>query len=269
VTRLTPVGEIRNVLGDLMTVDSSRALIVLGILLALGMSAGAYLLGYQAKQIGGGRQSISVKGLAEKPVKADVAEWTVGVQVVGATFAEALKKSRAALPDLKQFLIAQGFDPNVMQESPERVTEHYVEKQLPNGQLRSVHEGYRAAQDIVLTSPDLAKIASVSRAIVQFRAEGHPILHSAPLYLVSNLEEVKMSLIGAATDNARVRAGEFAKHGGVEVGHMRTASQGAFYILPAGASTEVDDYGYGGTYDKSTIDKIARVVVTIEYGIEH
>lgn len=42
-----------------------------------------------------------------------------------------------------------------------------------------------------------------------------------------------------------------------------------FYILPTGASTEVDDYGYGGTYDKGTIDKIARVVVTIEYGIEH
>jgi uncharacterized protein len=104
---------------------------------------------------------------------------------------------------------------------------------------------------------------------VQFQAEGHPISHSAPLYLVSNLEEVKMSLIGAATDNAKVRASEFAKHGGVEVGHMRTASQGAFYILPAGASTEVDDYGYGGTYDKGTIDKIARVVVTIEYGIEH
>jgi hypothetical protein len=252
-----------------MNGDSSRALIVLGVLLALGMSAGAYLLGYQAKQIGGGRQSISVKGLAEKPVKADVAEWTVGVEVVGATFAEALQKSRAALPDLKQFLVAQGFDPSVMQESSERVTEHYVQKEAPDGRVRNVQQGYQASQDIVLTSPDLTKIGSAYRAIVQFQAEGHPITHSAPLYLVSNLEEVKMSLIGAATDNAKVRAAEFAKHGDVAVGHMRTASQGAFYILPTGASTEVDDYGYGGTYDKSTIDKIARVVVTIEYGIEH
>jgi uncharacterized protein len=252
-----------------MTDNSSRAIIVLGVLLALGMSAGAFLLGYQAKQIGGGRQSISVKGLAEKPVKADVAEWTVGVQVVGATFADALQKSRAALPDLKRFLVSHGFDPNVMQESAERVTEYYVQKETPDGRVRNVQQGYQATQDIVLTSPDLAKIGTAYRAIVQFQAEGHPVSHSAPLYLVSNLEEVKMSLIGAATDNAKVRAGEFAKHGGVEVGHMRTASQGAFYILPAGASTEVDDYGYGGTYDKGTIDKIARVVVTIEYGIEH
>ena len=87
-----------------MAGDSSRALIALGVLLALGMSVGAYVLGYQAKQIGGGRQSISVKGLAEKPVKADVAEWTVGVHLLGTTRAEALQKSRAALPDLRQFL---------------------------------------------------------------------------------------------------------------------------------------------------------------------
>ena len=252
-----------------MADNSSRAIIVLGVLLALGMSAGAYLLGYQAKQIGGGRQSISVKGLAEKPVKADVAEWTVGVQVVGATFAEALQKSRAALPDLKRFLVSQGFDPSVMQESAEHVMEYYVQKETPDGRVRNVQQGYQASQDIVLTSPDLARIETAYRAIVEFQAQGHPVTYSEPLYLVSNLEDVKMSLIGAATDNAKVRAAEFAKHGDVEVGPMRTASQGSFYILPAGASTEVDDYGYGGTYDKSTIDQIARVVVTIEYGIEH
>jgi len=49
---------------------------------------------------------------------------------------------------------------------------------------------------------------------------------------------------------------------------MRSASQGAFYVLPEGASTDVDDYGYGGVNDKTTIDKKARVVVTIEYAIE-
>ena len=47
---------------------------------------------------------------------------------------------------------------------------------------------------------------------------------------------------------------------------MRSASQGAFYILPAGANSDVSDWG--GTYDKTTVDKIARVVVTVDYGIE-
>jgi hypothetical protein len=75
-----------------------------------------------------------------------------------------------------------------------------------------------------------------------------------------------MSLIGAATQNAQKRAEEFAKNGNVKVGAMRSASQGSFYILPAGASEEATDYG--GTYDKTTVDKLARVVVTIDYNIE-
>jgi hypothetical protein len=75
-----------------------------------------------------------------------------------------------------------------------------------------------------------------------------------------------MSLIGAAMQNSRVRAAEFAKNGDVEVGAMRSASQGAFYILPAGANADVSDWG--GTYDKSTVDKIARVVVTVDYRID-
>ena len=74
-----------------------------------------------------------------------------------------------------------------------------------------------------------------------------------------------MSLIGAAMQNSRVWATEFA-NGDVKVGPMRSASQGAFYILPAGANSDVSDWG--GTYDKSTVDKIARVVVTVDYRID-
>lgn len=250
-----------------MAGDTSRALIILGVLLAVGMAAGAYLLGAQAKQIGGGRHSISVKGLAEKPVRADLAEWTVGVKVLGPTFAEALNKSRAAVPKLKQFLVAQGFDAAAMRDSPEAVSEHYVQEENAQGNVRSVQQGYEAQQNIALTSSDLAKVEAAYKAIVQFQADGHPVTYSPPLFLVSNLEDVKMSLIGTATQNAKVRAQEFAKHGDVEVGPMRAASQGAFYILPAEATTDVDDYG--GVYDKSTIEKKARVVVTIEYAIEH
>jgi hypothetical protein len=65
--------------------------------------------------------------------------------------------------------------------------------------------------------------------------------------------------------NSKVRAGEFAKSGDVKVGRMRSASQGAFYILPAAGDQDVSDWG--GSYDKSTVDKIARVVVTVDYAI--
>ena len=131
--------------------------------------------------------------------------------------------------------------------------------------MRSVQEGFEAAQSLTVNTPDLAKIQAASKAILQFEAEGNPVEHEQPLFMVSGLEAVKMSLIGAATQNAYLRATEFAKNGNAKVGAMRSASQGAFYILAADADAEVDDYG--GRYDKTTIDKLARVVVTIEYNI--
>ena len=132
--------------------------------------------------------------------------------------------------------------------------------------MRSVQDGHLARQSITINTSDIARIIAASKAIVQFQADGHPVNYGQPQFLVSNLEEVKMSLIGAAMQNSRVRAGEFAKNGDVKVGPMRSASQGAFYILPAGANSDVSDWG--GTYDKSTVDKIARVVVTVDYRID-
>jgi hypothetical protein len=123
-----------------------------------------------------------------------------------------------------------------------------------------------ARQTITINTTDIGKILAAARGAVQFEAEGHPVNYGEPQFLVSNLEDVKMSLIGAAMQNSRARAEEFAKNGGVEVGAMRSASQGAFYILPASANADVSDWG--GTYDKSTVDKIARVVVTVDYGIK-
>jgi hypothetical protein len=234
--------------------------------LAIGIALGAWLLGTQVKHIGGGRQAISVKGLAEKPVKADLAEWTVTTEAVGATFADALAKLRAEQPKVRAFFAAQGFDASVVKDGDESVRPHMVEQEKPNGDVRYVQKGFEASQSLTVATPDLAKIESANKAILQFQAEGAPVKHGRPMFMISNLEEVKMSLIGAATQNALVRATEFAKNGNAKVGAMRSASQGAFYILPAGASDDVDDYG--GRYDKSTIDKIARVVVTIEYNIE-
>jgi uncharacterized protein len=243
----------------------ARPLIIMAAILAVGAVLAAQVFGMHAKNIGAARQTISVKGLAEKPVKADRAEWTVSTEVIAPTFAEALAKLRATQPKVRAFLNTQGFDGVSIKGADESVGAHMVEEEFKD-RTRYVQKGFEARQSLTVTTQDLAKIAAASKAILQFEAEGNPVTHQQPLYMVGNLEEVKMSLIGAATQNAHARAVEFAKNGNATVGSMRSASQGSFYILPDGATVEVDDYG--GRYDKSTIDKLARVVVTIEYNIE-
>jgi uncharacterized protein len=236
------------------------------IIFSVALIIAASVLGYQVKQVGGGRESISVKGLAEKPVKADRAEWTVTLQVKGATIADALGKLRKERPALDEFLAKAGFEAAVLTESNESTDPNYEQVEGSNGNMRSVQEGYVARQSISISTSDIGKIVAVAKGIVQFEADGHPVNFGEPQYLVSNLEDVKMSLIAAAMQNSRTRAGEFAKSGDVKVGRMRSASQGAFYILPASGDQDVSDWG--GAYDKSTIDKIARVVVTVDYAID-
>ena len=236
------------------------------VIFSVALIIAASVLGYQVKQVGGGRESISVKGLAEKPVKADRAEWTIKLQVKGSTIADALGKLRRSKPALDQFIATAGFAGEALTESNEAVEPNYEEVEGRNGMMRSVQDGQLARQSITINTTDIARIIAASKAIVQFQADGHPVSFGQPQFLVSNLEEVKMSLIGAAMQNSRVRAAEFAKNGDVKVGPMRSASQGAFYILPAGANSDVSDWG--GTYDKTTVDKVARVVVTVDYRID-
>ena len=252
-----------------MQLDTSRAVVILGVLLAIGMSSAAFIFGIQAKQIGAAKQTITVKGLAEKPVVADYAEWTVGLRVQGSTFAGALAALRKERPALDTFLDGHGFAKDAVKEGNESVSPNMVEEEAPGGRTRQVQRGFIASQDVLVTSRDLPRIEAANKSILAFEGDGHPVHHGDPLFLVSNLEDIKMSLIGAATKNAQLRAEEFAKNGNVQVGTMRSASQGAFYIVPVGAEAESNDYGYGGTYDKTTINKTARVVVTIDYNIEH
>jgi hypothetical protein len=243
----------------------SAALVGMAVVLSLGMSAASFILASKFRTLGDNRQKIVVKGLAEKDVRADHAEWSVGIEVRGEQFAETLEKLRAARPVLDEFLEQQGFPESAREAGNENVEAHF-EQEYVQEHYRQVQRGYEGRQWLRVRSQDLSRIAAAHREIIQLEAAGRPVVYNAPSYLVSDLETVKMSLIGAATQNARQRAGEFAKVGNVEVGPMRAASQGAFYILPANSSAVADDYG--GVYDKTTVEKKARVVVTIEYGIE-
>ncbi|HAF00845.1 MAG TPA: SIMPL domain-containing protein [Methylophilaceae bacterium] len=244
-----------------------NAMIMLGLLLAIGMASAAFILGVQAKHAVTGQQTITVKGLAEKPVKADSAEWVLSIQVTDATQRGGLEKLNKERQTLENFLIKQGLPKESWLFDTEIINDHYDEVFVKDSP-RQVRNGYDVSQTVRISSRDLAAITQANQSILELRADSHPIFPQAPQYLVSDLESIKMSLIADATKNARNRATEFVKQDGVKVGVMKSASQGAFYILPVGGNNEDSDNSYGGVYDKSTIHKTARVVVTIVYNIE-
>lgn len=240
-----------------------QSLLGLGLSIALGLIVSSAIVSYTLDRMANNKQSITVKGLAEKSVKADQARWRVLVHGSAPTLPEAFAALRANQPKLRQFFLDQGF--KAEQLTIGRETYQPVYKQDAEGrQLREI-ESYNAVQEIQLASADVAAVEKAAGQVVTLEESGLPVSVQNPEYLVSKLEEVKMSLIASATRNARDRAAEFAKTGDASVGTMKSATQGAFYILPAQGGGSDDEYG--GAYDKSTIDKVARVVVTVEYGI--
>src|SRR5262245_51177152 len=101
-----------------MTNGTPRGVSSLGAAIVLGVAvvAGAAILGSKCRTIGTGRQTISVKGLAEKSIRADRAEWSIGVRVHAATPAETLNKLRGELPALRKFLADHGLTGSTLEE---------------------------------------------------------------------------------------------------------------------------------------------------------
>ncbi|MBW4016667.1 SIMPL domain-containing protein [Moraxella osloensis] len=245
---------------------NSLPLIIFGIILALGLIAAAFVLGTQFKNL---KQSgtITVKGLAEAPYKANLAQIQMGVSAWGQDYAGALANGKNDFKALQQFVASKGFSvssQNVTPISVEPYNEDYVDEQ---GQTRTRQNGYKATQTLSISSQELNKITNMLAQVQNYRISHESVTFEKPQYLLNDLEKIKHDLIAKATDDANKRAEEFAKTGNAKVGVMRSASQGSFNILDA-HNPDSDDSDYGGTYDKDGVDKLVRLVVTIDYAIE-
>lgn len=244
-------------------VNTGAGRFALGMSIALGLVLAASIASLTALRIAGAKQSITVKGLAEKPVTADQARWTLQVSGSDKNLEQAFVRMRANRDVAIKFFQERGFTPaNVAAGRELFRTEYLTDKE---GRSTSEIDHHIATQSFQVSSSDVKLIAKTLGEVVSLQEKGLPLEVDNPEFLVSGLEQIKMSLIAEATKNAHARANEFAKTGNAKVGAMKAATQGAFYILPAQGGASSDDYG--GVYDKSTIEKTARVVVTVEYGL--
>ena len=241
-------------------------LAVFGLILALGLMASAFILGNQFKNF---RQtgSISVKGLAEEYYTSTQGTWTIKVSAWGSTYNEAMAENQRNLNATVAFLKEQGFtakDREIGDLDVSTYTEYYENEK---GQTKGRQNGFTASRRINISTKELNKLQKAMANIHQLVATNQYIDFMEPQYYLENLETIKRELISKATQDAHVRAEEFAKTSNVKLGVLKSASQGPFYIQAPNPDAE-DTSDYTGSYDTSTIEKKARLVVTIEYAIE-
>jgi len=246
--------------------DRRTAAALPALLIAIGLFAGGWALGAQIKAIRLSDRSVTVKGLAERTVKSDLAVWSLNYKETGDDLSVLYAKTEADKKTIVQFLTQQGLQPSEIELGIVQVTDTQANE---NGdRFRPLHR-YIVEQDITARTPHVDLIASASHETMKLLQAGIVLEgNSGLIYKFTGLNSVKPDMISEATRNARAAAERFASDSGCKVGSIRQASQGTFSILAANSGGANEEAAWGSD-DNSSLMKTVRVVSSIQYDLEN
>ena len=243
---------------------------LLGVLLALGLIGGGWVLGVEIKATRLGDRYVTVKGLVERTVKSDLAIWTLGYKEAGDDLSAVYGKTEGDKQTILQFLAAQGIQPSEIELGMAQVTDN---KANEFGGGNKAPYRYIVEQQITVRTSRVDQVALAAQQTMQFVQKGIVLGGNGQglAYKFSGLNAIKPDMITEATRNARAAADRFASDSGSKVGSIRQANQGVFSILAAGEgsnTSEPGDFGNGDAGADSSMMKIIRVVTTVQYYLE-
>ena len=194
--------------------------------------------------------TLTVTGSATRAATADSAKWTVSIAHTAFEGGVSSAQSQVAADSqqVNSFFTKAGIPAEKVITSPVFVDQEYSSD---NNAVRR----YNVHQDITIDSDKPQLVLKLSKDIGALAARGIVVQAQAPQYMISNLPQLRISLIGAAISDAQARALEIASSTGRGVGQLQSASGGVVQVLAPG-SVDVADYG---SYDTSTIDKTVMV----------
>lgn len=225
---------------------------VFGGLLAVGFIGGGALIGQGVVNARVGDRAVTVRGLAERDVTADLAMLPLRFTASGDVLSEVQGRIDADLATVRAFLTAQGYP-------AEAVTLGRLEVADTRSREYASQTGgprFILAQTVIVRTTDVARVQATTRALNDLVRQGVVLQDlSGPTYIFTKLNEVRPAMIAEATASARTGAAQFAEDSGAPLGPIRQATQGSFEILSR-----------DGIGDESqSPDKKVRVVTTISY----
>lgn len=233
---------------------NQSGLLYLGLFLALGLAIGGYFIGQTLYNARVAINTAEAKGLAERRVKSDRANWNITFQVTGgknSAIPNLYQKSEQDQETIVKLLKENGFSDDEI--NPGIIRYSYREFRNENQDL--VDERHSLRGSIEIDTDKVELISKVRLRINKLIAEGVDIENGSPSYFFTKLNEIKPDMLKEAAKNARIAASEFAENAGATVGRISNARQGGFIIRDAGK-------GYG---DTEKIYKDVRVVTTISF----
>jgi len=208
------------------------------------------------------REQITVTGSATKEIKSDYIVWRSIFSRREPDLAAAYAKLKDDLEKVKAYFAQKGV--NEKEVIVLQVSTDTIYKKNEKGNDTNDIQGYKLTQGIEIRSNDVDKIDSLSRESTELINQGVEFESGAPEYFYQKLDELKIEMLGIATENAKARAENMVKATGNKIGSIRSAKMGVFQITPI-TSTDVSDWGMN---DTSSLDKKVMSVVTASFSIE-
>lgn len=235
--------------------NREHALLGAAALVTLGLAVGGYFVGDGFKNARRADRSVTMRGLAERDVTADIATWSINYSASGHQLEAVQGKIDRDTETIRNFFKSFGFSDdeitltgvsvnqyidNSDRVAPENRNNVTIRQtlQLRTGKIEAAVKAQSSMSDLV-------------RRGVILEASGSPMV-----YKFTKLNSIKPAMIAEATKDARAGAEQFAKDSGSKVGGIKSASQGYFSILPR------DGEGFG---ENSSPYQKVRVVTTIDF----
>lgn len=242
------------------------AIIILGLVIALGNIIAGWFIADGLYRIKNGDRYVSVKGLAERQVKANLALWNISYKAAGDDLAQLTEKAAADKKVVMDFLTANGFAANELEPQPTTVVDQYANEYASGNkppQRYIINNAIKVRTDKV----DLVqKVSGFSGELIAKGVLLNKDYNPNPRYIFTQLDSIRPAMLEEATKSALLVAQQFAKNSNSRIGAIKRANQGVFQILPLDNNASNQQPGYSSDADQEgSLDKQIRVVSSIDY----
>jgi uncharacterized protein len=229
-------------------------------ILAVGLIAGGWAAGQGFVRARTGDRYVTVKGISEREVNADLAIWPLRLVVADNDLSRAQSRLESNVAEIFRFLRGQQIDSTQVSLQDYGVVDAFANEYRPAG---GVTNRYIIRQVVVVRSSEPERVLEASQRVGELVSAGVVLSSGSeygtggPTFVFRGLNELKPEMIGEATARAREAAEQFAADSRSGLGGIRRANQGVFEILPRDQAR--------GITEESQITKIVRVVSTIDF----
>ena len=248
--------------------------IIIPTILSFGLIISAALISNAMNKANKDENRITVKGVAERRIKADKALINIVISDKNENLDE-LKKSISEKEKLATDLIKNlKIDSNDYSIGNLRIQPNYIEassnvKQqttaisTPIIQIAKISD-YEGVETISIVTKDIDKVEEFFQKLLELKLQSNNIQINEPEFFITNIERYKKDMVVDASRNAEIRAIEMLKVNNNEIGGLKNISQGQFEILE-----DTEDVRKINENEANQIYKKMRVVVTATYLIKY